>query len=73
MTHLTFIHPSRATRFISLATMLGVLAMGTISPEPAISMPTIQAQLTTLPQVPTPITRKEAAHVVVNVEAKEYV
>jgi nitrite reductase (NO-forming) len=36
-------------------------------------MPTVQAQLTTLPQVPAPITRKEAAHVVVNMEAKEYV
>ena len=53
--------------------MVGVLAMGTVSPEPAIGMPTIQAQLTTLPQVPNPITRKEAAHVVVHVEAVEYV
>jgi len=37
------------------------------------NMPTVQAQLTTLPQVPAPITRKEAAHVVVNVETKEFV
>ncbi len=73
MTQLAFTHSSRPVRFISLATMVGVLAMGTISPEPAMSMPTIQAELTTLPQVPTPITRKEAAHVVVHVEAKEYV
>ncbi|MGD9849884.1 MAG: copper-containing nitrite reductase [Nitrospirales bacterium] len=36
-------------------------------------LPKVQAQLTTLPQVPAPITRKGAAHVVVNVEAKEYV
>jgi nitrite reductase (NO-forming) len=40
---------------------------------PIHAMDTIQAQLTTLPKVPAPITRKEAAHVVVNVEAKEYV
>ncbi|MDH5575265.1 MAG: copper-containing nitrite reductase [Nitrospirota bacterium] len=37
------------------------------------NMPTVQAQLTTLPQVPAPITRKESAHVVVNIEAKEFV
>ncbi|WP_342350099.1 copper-containing nitrite reductase [uncultured Nitrospira sp.] len=73
MMHVAFTHTSRLTGFISLATMLGVLAMGTVLPAPAMSMPTIQAQLTTLPQVPTPITRKEAAHVVVHVEAKEYV
>ncbi|MEO8325430.1 MAG: copper-containing nitrite reductase [Nitrospirota bacterium] len=71
MTHLALIHPSRATRFISLATMLGVLAMGIISPVHAKDMPTVQAQLTTLPHVPDPITRKEPARVLVNVEAKE--
>ncbi len=71
MTQLALTHSSRPAHFTSLAIMLGVLAMGTVSPEPAMSMPTIQAQLTTLPQVPTPITRKEAARVLVNVEAKE--
>lgn len=73
MTHLAFTHSSRPARFISLATMVGVLAMGTISSVHAKDIPTVQAQLTTLPKVPTPITRKEAAHVVVHVEAKEYV
>ncbi len=53
--------------------MLGVLVMGTTSPVHAKDMPTVKAQLTTLPQVPAPITRKEAARVLVNVEAKEYV
>lgn len=73
MTHLAFTHPSRLTGFISLATMLGALAIGTISPVHAKDMPTVQAQLTTLPHVPDPITRKEPARVLVNVEAKEYV
>lgn len=57
-----------STGFLALATILAGL-MGT----PIHAMDTIQAQLTTLPKVPAPITRKEAAHVVVNVEAKEYV
>jgi nitrite reductase (NO-forming) len=55
----------------------GFLALATIlagfTGSPIHAMETIQAQLTTLPKVPVPITRKEAAHVVVNVEAKEYV
>ncbi len=73
MTDLAFTHSSRSTRFLTLATMLGVLGMGIPSPGGAADLPTIQAKLTTLPQVPAPITRKEAAHVVVNVEAKEFV
>jgi len=36
------------------------------------AMPTVQATLTTLPEVPAPITRKRPAKVVVDVEAKEY-
>lgn len=36
-------------------------------------MPTVQATLTTLPEVPAPITRTQPAKVVVNIEAKEYV
>jgi nitrite reductase (NO-forming) len=36
-------------------------------------MPTVKAQLTTLPQVPAPITRKDPARIQVNMEAKEYV
>ncbi|MGE0474344.1 MAG: multicopper oxidase domain-containing protein, partial [Nitrospirales bacterium] len=47
--------------------------VGTTSLTFAMDPPKVQAQLTTLPQVPAPITRKEAAHVVVNVEAKEFV
>ena len=57
-----------STGFLALAIILAGLT-GT----PIHAMDTIQAQLTTLPKVPAPITRKEAAHVVVNVEAKEYV
>ena len=73
MKHLGFTHSSRSTRFYALAAMLGVLVMGTTSPVHAKDMPTVKAQLTTLPQVPAPITRKESARVLVNVEAKEYV
>ena len=43
------------------------------SSETWAGMPTVQAKLTTLPEVPAPITRKGPAKVVVNVEAKEYV
>ncbi len=56
-----------------LAAFLGTQLTGTISSALGMDMPTVQAQLTTFPQVPAPITRKEAAHVVVNMEAKEYV
>ena len=73
MTHLAFTHSSRPARFVSLATIVGVLAMGTISSVHAKDIPTVQAQLTTLPHAPAPITRKEPARVLVNVEAKEYV
>ena len=73
MTDLAFTHSSRSTRFLTLATMLGILGMGIPSAGQAMNMPTVQAQLTTLPQVPAPITRKESAHVVVNIEAKEFV
>ena len=73
MTHLAFIHSSRPARLISLATMVGALVMGTVSSIHAKDIPIVQAQLTTLPHVPAPITRKEPARVLVNVEAKEYV
>jgi nitrite reductase (NO-forming) len=39
----------------------------------ALGAETIQAQLTTLPQVPPPITRSQPARVIVNLEAKEFV
>jgi nitrite reductase (NO-forming) len=71
--HFAFTHPSLSTRLFALATLLGVLVIGTMSPVRAMDMPTVQAQLTTLPQVPAPITRKESSRVLVNVEAKEYV
>lgn len=73
MNHLTIPHHYRSIRFLTLATMLSVLAVEIPSPVLAMDMPTVQAQLTTLPQVPAPITRKTAAHMVVNVEAKEFV
>jgi nitrite reductase (NO-forming) len=53
------------------ALFLAVTCLGPASA--AWAMPTVQATLTTLPEVPAPITRKQAAKVVVNVEAKEYV
>lgn len=69
-------------RFNSKLGVVGFLAFATLAlgifvgPPPltfAMDLPRVQAKLTTLPQVPAPITRKEAAYVVVNVEAKEYV
>ena len=60
-------------RIFVLAVMLGILIMGTTGPVHAKDMPTVNAQLTTLPQVPAPITRKEPARILVNMEAKEYV
>jgi len=71
--HLGFTHPSRSRRFYALAAMLAGLIMGTTAPVHAKDMPTIKAQLTTLPQVPAPITRKDPARIQVNMEAKEYV
>ncbi len=73
MNEVAFTHSSRSTRTVALATMLGVLVIGSTSPVDAMDRPIVQAQLTTLPQVPAPISRKQAAHVVVNVEAKEFV
>lgn len=73
MNHISFTHPNRSTNIYALATIFGALVMGSPSPVQAMDMPTIPAQLTTLPQVPAPITRKEAARVLVNVETKEYV
>ena len=53
---------------------IGVIALALMGLTSATwAMPTVQAKLTTLPEVPTPITRKEPAKVIVNVEAKEYV
>ncbi|MCA9420640.1 MAG: nitrite reductase, copper-containing [Nitrospira sp.] len=73
MNHAPFSHPNRSAHVCVLATMAGILVMGTFAPEPTLGMPTVEAHLTTLPQVPTPITRKEATRVVVHVETKEYV
>jgi len=64
---------TRFARPIVAALLLAMPLIGPTSSVLAKDMPTVQAQLTTLPQVPAPITRKEAAHVVVNMEAKEYV
>jgi len=61
------------TGFAAVAAFLVGHLMGPVAPTWGMDVPTIQAQLTTLPQVPAPITRKEVAHVVVNMEAKEYV
>jgi nitrite reductase (NO-forming) len=66
-------NPIRARSVLALAAMLGTLVTGHVSPVDAKEMATVQAQMTTLPQVPPPITRKEPARVVVNVETTEYV
>jgi nitrite reductase (NO-forming) len=50
-----------------------MIFMAFVSTTWASDLPTVQATLTTLPEVPAPITRKQPAKVVVNVEAKEYV
>lgn len=42
-------------------------------PAHALAQDAITAKLTTLPQVPPPITRSTPAHVIVNMEAKEYI
>ncbi len=52
---------------------LALTCIGSSSGTWAMDMPTVQATLTTLPEVPAPITRKHPAKVIVNVEAKEYV
>ncbi len=57
--------------WIGLALLVSLMLM--TPPLQAKALPTIQAELTTLPKVPAPITRKEPARVIVNVEAKEYV
>ena len=73
MNHVMFIRPMSSTRVLPLIPMVGLLILGMTSLLFAKDMPTVKAQLTTLPQVPPPINRKEAARVLVNVEAKEYV
>ncbi|MEX0830217.1 MAG: copper-containing nitrite reductase [Nitrospirales bacterium] len=54
------------------ALFIAMTLAGFTSTTWASDIPTIQAQLTTLPEVPSPPTRKQPAKVVVNVEAKEY-
>jgi nitrite reductase (NO-forming) len=58
---------------IVAALFMTLTFIGPSSETWAAGMPTVQAKLTTLPEVPSPITRKQPAKVVVNVEAKEYV
>ena len=58
---------------IGTAIFIALTFTGLGSAAWAMDMPTVQAKLTTLPEVPAPITRKQPAKVVVNVEAKEYV
>lgn len=61
------------TGLAALTSVLSGALLGPATSGFAMEMATIKAQLTTLPQVPAPITRKNPAHVVVNMEAKEYV
>ena len=58
---------------ILAALFLALTFIGPSSDTWAVDIPTVQAKLTTLPEVPAPITRKQPAKVVVNIEAKEYV
>ncbi len=58
---------------IVAALFMALTFIGPSSDTWAADMPTVQAKLTTLPEVPSPITRTQPAKVVVNVEAKEYV
>jgi nitrite reductase (NO-forming) len=55
------------------ALFIAMTFAGFISTTWASDMPTVQAQLTTLPEVPAPIAMKQPAKVLVKVEAKEYV
>jgi hypothetical protein len=64
----------QSARILTCAIAAAGLLLGTaIAPVYAKGMETVQAKLTTLPEVPTPITRKTPAKVIVKVEAKEYV
>src|SRR5210317_1003432 len=67
ITHIQF----KAT--LVMALFMALTVIGHSSDTLAKNMPTVQAKLTTLPDGPAPITRKQPAKVVVNVEAKEYV
>jgi nitrite reductase (NO-forming) len=71
--HIAFTHPNRLAYSCALAAILGAWVMGGTSSAQAKDMPIIQAQLTTLPQVPAPILQKEPAKVLVHLEANEYV
>ncbi len=62
-----------ATRLVVAASCMALTLAWLATTTLAMDMPTVQAKLTTLPEVPAPITRKGPAKVVVNVEAKEYV
>jgi nitrite reductase (NO-forming) len=62
-----------STRIVVAASCMALTLAGLATSTLAMDMPTIEAKLTTLPNVPAPITRKGPAKVVVNVEAKEYV
>ena len=58
-------------RFSTFCFWLTALVLGLQSS--AVAQDSLTATLTTLPQVPPPITRTAPAHVIVNLEAKEYV
>ena len=64
---------STVSRTILAALVIALIGLGASLESSAKDMPTVQATLTTLPEVPAPITREKPAKVVVNVEAKEYV
>ncbi len=63
----------RSQRFFAKRLCLTLIFVLTPVATWAANMPTIEATLATLPTVPAPVTRKNPAKVMVNVEAKEYV
>ena len=62
-----------ATKLVVAASCMALTLAGLATTSLAMDMPTVEAKLTTLPEVPAPIARKKPAKVVVNIEAKEYV
>lgn len=61
------------TRSITQVLFIAMTFLGLSTVAWANNLPSVEAQLTTLPEVPQPVTRKNPAKVVVNVEAKEFV
>ena len=64
---------SRNVRNAGLISAFVIAPCLALAPGAASAMETIKAVVTTAPNVPPPITRKEAANVIVELEAHEWV